>query len=484
MLRAAVAAPAGPAFPITVIVNHLRSLSGVDDPVDGDRVRTKRRAQAEYLANFIQARQTADPLERIISIGDYNAFQVSDGYVDVIGTIKGTPTPATDVVLASPDLVNPDLTDLLGFLPGSQRYSYSFDGNAQVLDHELVNAALLPFVARVFFARSNADFPESTRNDPNRPERISDHDMAVAYLRFSAPATAVVTGDATICFGTGTTIQAALTGTPPWNLIWSDGVVQANVLASPATRLVSPGATTTYTVTAVSDANGPGTASGSAQIVVGPPPPPLVVTAPAFVGQGSPNRVASVAQIGGAVYAWTITNGTITSGQGTNQITFTAGTAGTPLTLNVTATVGVCPSGGGFANVTVLPVGSVGPVLPGHALPVVDTRGAPGPSGGPALAAGGPDRAFTLAGACGIPADAAAVSANITVVSPGALGYLAIYRGDGVLPGTSNISFGASQTRASAALLLLALDGTGGVKVRNASAGSVDLVLDVNGYFQ
>src|SRR5262249_39663168 len=32
-------------LPVTVIVNHLRSLLGIADPVDGNRVRTKRRAQ-------------------------------------------------------------------------------------------------------------------------------------------------------------------------------------------------------------------------------------------------------------------------------------------------------------------------------------------------------------------------------------------------------------------------------------------------------
>jgi predicted extracellular nuclease len=183
VLRATVANPAGSPFAITVIVNHLRSLSGVDDPTDGNRVRTKRRAQAEYLANLIQARQVADPHERIISVGDYNVFQFNDGYVDSIGTIKGTPTPTNQVVLASSDLVNPDLIDLLSEVtPASQQYSYSFDGDAQVLDHELVSANLLPQLTRIAYARNDADFPESFRNDPNRPERISDHDMAVAYF--------------------------------------------------------------------------------------------------------------------------------------------------------------------------------------------------------------------------------------------------------------------------------------------------------------
>src|SRR5262249_24254374 len=110
-------------FNVTVIVNHLRSLSGIDDPLDGPRVRAKRRAQAEFLANLIQTRQAANANEQILSVGDYNAFQFNDGYVDSIGTIKGTPTPADQVVLASSDLVNPDLTDLVDSAPQDQRYS-------------------------------------------------------------------------------------------------------------------------------------------------------------------------------------------------------------------------------------------------------------------------------------------------------------------------------------------------------------------------
>ena len=58
-------------------------------PATGARVRAKRAAQAEFLANLVQARQTADPTERIVLLGDFNAFQFNDGYVDVMGTIKG-----------------------------------------------------------------------------------------------------------------------------------------------------------------------------------------------------------------------------------------------------------------------------------------------------------------------------------------------------------------------------------------------------------
>jgi hypothetical protein len=184
VLRAQVQPPAGPALPVTVIVNHLRSLSGIDDPVDGPRVRAKRAAQAEFLANLIQEHQAAG--ESVISVGDYNAGQFSDGYVDVIGTVKGSPAPADEVVLPTAALVSPVLTNLTDTAPADQRYSYVFDGNAEELDHILVTANLVPRVNTLSYARNNTDFPESYRSDPSRSERFSDHDIPVAYLQIPA----------------------------------------------------------------------------------------------------------------------------------------------------------------------------------------------------------------------------------------------------------------------------------------------------------
>ena len=183
VLKAKVVPTAAAEFPVLVIVNHLRSLNDVaQDPGAGPRVREKRRKQAEFLANLIQTLQTANSNERIFSVGDYNAFQFSDGLVDLIGTIKGAPTPAEQVVLASDDLVNPDLVDLVDGATANQRYSYVFDGNAQVLDHVLMSGNLTGRLRRFTHARLDADFPGSLRNDPNRPERLSDHDAPVAFL--------------------------------------------------------------------------------------------------------------------------------------------------------------------------------------------------------------------------------------------------------------------------------------------------------------
>jgi predicted extracellular nuclease len=204
VLRATCPRPLGGTLPFTVIVNHLRSLSGVDDTTpgsngfatEGDRVRFKRRAQAEYLANLIQTRQVADATELIITLGDMNAFNVNDGYVDSIGTIKGTPTAASQVTLASSDLVNPDLTDLIDVLPAAQQYSYNFDENAQTLDHIILNHKALVFLTRFAYARNDSDFAVKNYESTNEL-RISDHDQPVAYFNLTlspSAANGVVSG--------------------------------------------------------------------------------------------------------------------------------------------------------------------------------------------------------------------------------------------------------------------------------------------------
>ncbi len=169
---------------LKILANHLRSLNGNDtQDGSGNRVRAKRAAGAENVAGFLQTLQSASRAN-VLTLGDFNAFEFNDGYVDVIGTIKGTPTPAAEVQVASPDLVTPDFIDLMEtrLTAGLDRYSYNFIGSAQVLDHIVVNNNLNSRVARVEVARNDADFPESFRNDSTRPERISDHDMPTVYI--------------------------------------------------------------------------------------------------------------------------------------------------------------------------------------------------------------------------------------------------------------------------------------------------------------
>ena len=297
-----------------------------------------------------------------------------------------------------------------------------------------------------------------------------------------ATATATVTGGGTICPGGSTAILAALAGQSPWSLTWSDGVVQAALTSSPAGRSVSPTATTVYTVTAVSDASGPGTASGSAVVTLISPTP--VVTAPGTVGAGSPNRTASVPSHAGSTYAWTIGNGTITAGEGSSQITFTAGTAGTPLTLSVLEMSSLgCPSDPGNATVTVAPSGSAVLFYTLTPCRILDTRNPTAPLGGPSLQPGATRTFDVVASTCSIPATAKAISVSLTMTQGTAAGNLRIYPGDGS-PATNAISYTMGQTRTNNAILELAGDGSGTIGVYANSTGSVHFILDVYGYFE
>jgi len=93
-----------------------------------------------------------------------------------------------------------------------------------------------------------------------------------AIATVNARPTAVVSGDASISPGLGAGIQVALSGTSPWTLNWSDGVVESGVTDDPHVRVVFPNASTTYTLTAVSDAHCSASANeiiGSATMTVG-----------------------------------------------------------------------------------------------------------------------------------------------------------------------------------------------------------------------
>ena len=191
VLKAEVCVTGSKPFPVTVVVNHLRSLNGVEG-ADG-RVRAKRKAQAEYLANLVQDIQDTSPEEKIALVGDFNAFQMTDGYVDVAGILKGDPDQ--DMV-GSTDLVDPDLIDLVETIPAEDQYSFVFNGDAQVLDHIFVSQSLQSQVDDFEYARNNADFPiHPYEADGTRPERVSDHDMPVAFIgTIAAPAS-----DTTAC---------------------------------------------------------------------------------------------------------------------------------------------------------------------------------------------------------------------------------------------------------------------------------------------
>jgi hypothetical protein len=102
-----------------------------------------------------------------------------------------------------------------------------------------------------------------------------------------------------------------------------------------------------------------------------------------------------------------------------------------------------------------------------------------------AALAGNSTTLFQVSGQCGVPASAVVVSANLTVVLPQSAGFITVYPGDGTQPGTSTLNFNSGQVRANNALVTLAGNGSGTIRVYTGiPTGTTNLLLDVNGYFQ
>lgn len=200
---------------LAVVVNHFRSLSGIDDlsdartnPTspstrqDAHRVRQKRLRQAISMACDVQSWQT-NPLNAdvpLILLGDHNAYEFSDGYADINAVLIGNASPTTAEYVASywppaelpcaaqagGQFVVPGLENAVIGLPPAERYSFNFAFAAQALDHALLNGAAQARFERAIHGRGNADAPASDELDASTARRASDHDALVLYFNASA----------------------------------------------------------------------------------------------------------------------------------------------------------------------------------------------------------------------------------------------------------------------------------------------------------
>jgi bacillolysin len=101
---------------------------------------------------------------------------------------------------------------------------------------------------------------------------------------------------------------------------------------------------------------------------------------------------------------------------------------------------------------------------------------------GPALGAGETRPVTIVGGPCGIPAEASAVSFNVTVAGPSAQGHLRLYPAGESRPGISTINYVPGQNRANNGVVVLGTSGQIAVYC-NQARGSADVIIDVNGYF-
>ncbi|HET6629864.1 MAG TPA: hypothetical protein VFG91_08810, partial [Woeseiaceae bacterium] len=210
---------AGEDYPITVMVVHNRSLSGIED---SHRVRLKRLTQAQSIAARVQAMQEENPDLRLAIVGDFNAFEFTDGFVDAVGQIAGHFDPEQNL-LSGPDLVTPDLIDQVLSIGAAERYSFIFGGSAQVLDHALTSRALDASVRGFEYGRGNADAAEVLLEDATTPLRSSDHDGLVLFITTDVDADGV-NDDGDFCPMTGIpeAVLASALGINRWALVDGD----------------------------------------------------------------------------------------------------------------------------------------------------------------------------------------------------------------------------------------------------------------------
>jgi hypothetical protein len=113
---------------------------------------------------------------------------------------------------------------------------------------------------------------------------------------------------------------------------------------------------------------------------------------------------------------------------------------------------------------------------------VVDTRGGAA-IGGPVLQ-GQETRPLAVAGNCGIPSTAKALSINLTATQSTAQGNLLLFPAGQTAPTVSTINYVAGQTRANNAVIPLNASGAMAAFVGQPTGTTVHLIIDVNGYFE
>ncbi|MCI1773900.1 MAG: 5'-nucleotidase C-terminal domain-containing protein [Paenibacillus lautus] len=143
---------------VIVIANHFNSKSGDQGPFGNTQPpvlssETQRHQIAAVVNRFVKSVVSANPDANVVVLGDLNDFQ----FTETANILKGN-----------------ELDNLIETLPLKEQYTYTYDGNSQVLDHILISKNLTRST-QVDIVHLNADFPASKG-------RVSDHDPVVAQI--------------------------------------------------------------------------------------------------------------------------------------------------------------------------------------------------------------------------------------------------------------------------------------------------------------
>ncbi len=143
---------------LIVIANHFSSKGG-DDPLFGrfqppvQSSAPKRHQQAASVNAFVRSIVAAEEKANVVVLGDINDFEFSE----------------TTQVLEGGGV----LSSLMHGLAQSERYSYVFEGNSQVLDQILLSPNMLRGLSAYDVVHVNSEFAD----------QASDHDPSVARVR-------------------------------------------------------------------------------------------------------------------------------------------------------------------------------------------------------------------------------------------------------------------------------------------------------------
>lgn len=146
---------------VIVIANHFNSKGG-DEPLFGKHQppvlgsEVQRIQIAKVVNGFVADVLSKNAAANVVVLGDLNDFEFSNPLTALKGEI---------------------LDDLVETVPKAERYSYNYQGNAQVLDHILATKGLAAG-AETDFVHMNSQFMEAHG-------RVSDHDPLVAQFDFS-----------------------------------------------------------------------------------------------------------------------------------------------------------------------------------------------------------------------------------------------------------------------------------------------------------
>ena len=145
-------------------------------------------------------------------------------------------------------------------------------GNCPVTSAAFIGGSAGPSV-NVKWLKTGTYFFKVTAYDP--AHCTNNLKIGIITVKAALPV-ATITPPDPICKGENGLLSVALVGTGPWNITYTDGVhsrTVTGIVTSPYELIVSPGATTNYWISQVTDQNGTNSVpSGSVTLQVNPKP--------------------------------------------------------------------------------------------------------------------------------------------------------------------------------------------------------------------